>query len=139
MTMSEEDLELVRELNRAFNDRDRAWLDLFDPGAEVHLPPGLPGEQVYAGLSDIERAASLWTTSVEDYHWEMHELIDAGDCMVGLFRFRSQVNAHTSWLAPPFGAVFYMRAGRIARVLTFFSWEEAMRAAGLQASRTPHG
>lgn len=137
--MSEQDLEVVRELNRAFNNRDPAWLDLYDASAEVHLPPGLPGEQVYAGTGGVERAASLWTASAEDYHWDMHEVIDAGDCVVGLFRFRSRVNAHTAWLSPPLGAVFYVRAGKISRVLTFFSWEEALQAGGLQAPRAANG
>jgi ketosteroid isomerase-like protein len=137
--MSEQDLEVVRELNRAFNNRDRAWLDLYDESAEVHLPPGLPGQRVYAGLSGVEGAASLWTLSVEEYRWEMHDLIDAGDCAVGLFRFRSRMNAHTAWLSPPLGAVFYVREGKITRVLTFFSWEEALQAGGLEAHRVTHG
>jgi ketosteroid isomerase-like protein len=137
--MSEQDLEIVRELNRAFNNRESAWLDLYDASAEVHMPPGLWGRQVYAGLSGVEEAASLWTRSVEDYRWEMHELIDAGDCVVGLFRFRTRINPRTSWVSPPLGAVFYMRAGKIARVLTFFSWDEALEAGGVQAPRATHG
>jgi ketosteroid isomerase-like protein len=137
--MSERDLEIVRELNRAFNDRDRAWLDLYDASAEVHMPPGQWGRQVYRGLSGVEEAALLWTRSGEDYRWELHELIDAGDCVVGLFRFRTRINARTAWLAPPLGAVFYVRDGKITRVLTFFSWDEALEAGGVQAPRATRG
>jgi SnoaL-like domain len=137
--VSEQDLETVRELNRAFNNREATWLDLYTADAEVHLPPGLPGRRVYAGLTGVAEAASLWTRAVEDYHWERHELIDADECVVGLFRFRSRINARTAWLSPPLGAVFYMQAGKIARVFTFFSWEEALDIGGEKAMRATHG
>jgi ketosteroid isomerase-like protein len=130
--MAKADLEIVRELNRAFNSREARWLELYDADAEVHIPPGLPGKSVYSGLRGVERAAALWTDSVDDYHWDLHELIDAGDCVVGLFRFRSRVNARSAWLSPPLGAVFYMREGKIARVLTYFSWVEALQTAGVE-------
>jgi ketosteroid isomerase-like protein len=130
--MSEQDLEIVRELNRAFNRRDEHWLDLYDAAAEVHIPPGLPGTQVYSGLSGVAQAAALWTEAVDDFHWDLHELIDADDCVVGLFRFRSRLHAHSEWLAPPLGAVFYLREGKITRVLTYFSWIEALQTAGVE-------
>jgi ketosteroid isomerase-like protein len=130
--MSERNLETVRELNRAFNRRDPRWLELYDQDGEVQTSPGLPGKHIYAGPHGVARAAALWTEEVDDYHWELHELIDAAGCVVRLFRFRSRVNAQSAWLSPPLGAVFYVRDGRITRMLTYFSWGEALQAAGVE-------
>ena len=122
----------MRELNRAFNRRGERWVEFYDSDAEVHIPPGLPGSKVYTGHRRIEEAAALWTESVNDYHWDLQRLIDGGNCVVGLFRFRSRINAHSAWLSPPLGAVFYVRAGKVMRVLSYFSWAEALEAAGVE-------
>jgi ketosteroid isomerase-like protein len=130
--MAQEDLDIVRGLNRAFNRRHERWLDFYDPQAEIHLPPGLPGKAVYEGLRGVEEAAGLWTEAVDEFHRDLRRLIDGGDCVVGLFRFRSRINAHSAWLSPPLGAVFYLREGKVTRVLTFFSWAEALQAGGVE-------
>lgn len=51
---------------------------------------------------------------------------------MGLFYFSSRNDDAAEWLKPPLGAVFYMREGKITRVLTYFSWAEALTAAGAQ-------
>ena len=132
--MSREDVEVVRQLNQAFNKGTREWAEFYDPEAELRLPPGLPAgiDPVVNGRDPIRRAAALWTETVFEYRWDIERLIDAGDCIVGLFYFRSRIKPGDEWLNPPLGAVFYLREGRIVRLLSFFSWEEALQAAGVR-------
>jgi hypothetical protein len=132
--MSQQNVEIVRRLNAAFNRSSDEWLEFYDSSAEIQLPPGLFEDRVGAGREDIRRAAALWTETVDAYHWEMAELIDAGDeCVVGLSHFRSRINGGGAWLKPRLGVVFYLRDAKIVRVLAYFSWAEALQAAGVHA------
>jgi ketosteroid isomerase-like protein len=130
--VSQEDLELVRQMNRAFNERRPEWVDYYTSDAEVRVPPGWLEDRVFSGHEGIEEVAGLWTQSVSEYRWDIEELLDAGDCVVGLFRFSSRINSADRWIAPPLGAVFTMREGKVARVRTYFSWSEAREAAGME-------
>src|SRR5690349_9390810 len=129
--MSTQEVETVRALSRAFNERRKDWIDFYDPDAEVHVPPGWLEDAVYSGHQGVGAVAALWTERVDEYRWDIEELIDAGDCVVGLFRFSSRMRNDGVWLAPPLGAVFYFRRGRVAKILTYFSWAEALAAAGV--------
>ena len=70
--------------------------------------------------------------SVSEYRWDIEELLDAGDCVLGLCRFSSRMDSEGRWISPPLGAVFSMREGKVVRVCTYFSWSEARQAAGLE-------
>jgi ketosteroid isomerase-like protein len=130
--MSREDVETVRALNRAFNQRRKDWIDFYDTDAELHVPPGWLEDAVYSGHRGIEAAAALWIETVDEYRWDLEDLIDAGDCVVGLCRFSSRTRNNGGWLAPPLGVVFYFRDGKVAKMLTYFSWAEALAAAGVE-------
>ena len=132
--MSQENVELVRRQNEAFNRGGDGWLEFYDPGAEVHIPPGgfEDHDLIYTGHEGIKRAAALWTENVSEYRWDLVKLIDAGDSVVGLYRFRSRMTESGAWLEPPLGAIFDLRDGKIVRLLTYFSWDEALKGAGLE-------
>jgi ketosteroid isomerase-like protein len=130
--MSGQEIETVRELSRAFNEQRDDWIDFYDAEATVHVPPGWLEDAVYSGHDGVAEVAALWTERVEEYRWDIEQLIDAGDCVVGLFRFSSRMRNDGVWLAPPLGAVFYFRGGKVANILTYFSWDEALAAAGVQ-------
>jgi ketosteroid isomerase-like protein len=130
--MSQQDLELVRALNRAFNERDRDWVDYYSPDAEVRVPPGWLENRVFMGHRDIEEVAGLWTETVREYRWEIEQLIDGIDCVVGLCRFSSRINRGGNWLSPPLGMVLHVRDGKVTHVRAYFSWEEALAVAGIR-------
>ena len=131
--MSQENLEIIRRQNEAFNRGGDDWVEFYDSEAELHMPPGgWFDDPVYTGHDGIKRAAALWTEAVSEYHWEIAKLIDAGDCVVGLYRFHSRVTEGGAWLEPPLAAIFDLRQGKIVRALTYFSWDEALKAAGLE-------
>jgi ketosteroid isomerase-like protein len=130
--MSGQNVETVRALSRAFNEQSDDWIDFYDPQAIVHVPPGWLEDAVYSGHEGVAEVSALWTERVDEYRWDIEQLIDGGDCVVGLFRFSSRMRNDGVWLAPPLGAVFYFRDGKVAKILTYFSWDEALDAAGVQ-------
>jgi len=130
--LSQQDLELVRHMSRAFNERRREWVQYYTEDAELHVPPGWLDDRVFSGHGGLEEVADLWTQSVSEYRWDIEELLDAGDCVLGLCRFSSRMDSEGRWISPPLGAVFSMREGKVVRVRTYFSWSEARQAAGLE-------
>ena len=60
------------------------------------------------------------------------ETVDAGDCVVGLFHQRGRIEDGGAWVEAPVGAVLYMRDGKVVRAMMYFSWSEALQAAGVQ-------
>jgi ketosteroid isomerase-like protein len=129
--MSEENMHLVRRMNEAFNRGDDSWIGFYDPEVEFRTPPEWPEDSVYRGHDGIRRAAALWAESFSEYVWKIDSLIDAPDCVVGLHHHRGRIRDGGGWVERPLGAVYFLRSGKIARVLSFFSWSEALKAAGL--------
>ena len=132
--MPQENVETVRELNAAFN-RDpadtQAWLHFYDPEVEFHMPPEWPEERLYRGWDGLRDIVSRMTEVFGSYRWEGARLLDADDRVVGLWHHRGQVEGGPV-LEREVGTVFYFRGNRIIRVLGFFSWREALEAAGLR-------
>ena len=73
--MSESRLELIHELNVAFNAGED-WSRFYDPEAELHTPPEWLDQSVYRGHDGLREVLRLWTESFDEYHWEEERLID---------------------------------------------------------------
>jgi ketosteroid isomerase-like protein len=130
--VSHENVEIVRSMNVAFNCGEEGWVDFYDPEVEFWMPPEWPEDSVYTGQDDMRHAAGLWGRSFSEYEWTMDRIIDASDCVVALQRHRGRIGDGGAWVERPIGAVYYLTDGKIVRVLTFFSWSEALEAAGLE-------
>jgi ketosteroid isomerase-like protein len=130
--MSQENVEIVREMNEAFNRGDESWVAFFDPEAQFHTPPEFPDDSVYTGHEGIRRGAAVWIESFTEYRWDLDTLFDERDCVVGLFHHRGRLKDSGAWIERPVGTLYYLRDGRIVRVLSYFSWAEALKAVGLE-------
>ena len=127
--MSEESLAVVREMNEAFNRGNERWLEFYAPDVEFVMPPDWPDEPMHRGRESLARLLSTLTAVFGAQQWRIERLIDAGDdCVIGLARAQGQVEGKD--IEQRIAAVHYVRAGKVVRQLTFFSWEEALRAAG---------
>jgi hypothetical protein len=51
--------------------------------------------------------------------------------VVALYRSRGRIKDGGAWLEQPIGAVVYLRDSKILRVLSYFSWAEALEVGGL--------
>jgi hypothetical protein len=138
--MSEQDLETIRRLNAAFNaaphDID-AWLAYYHPDQEFHAPPEWPEKRVYLGREGISELAEAWFGPFDEYRWDTEEMIDAGDRVVALFHHRGRMG--DQWVEREIGAVFELREDKVIRCDAFFSWDEALEAAGVHRGDQAQG
>ena len=128
--MSRENVELVREMNRAFNRHEDRWLDFYHPDVEYVMPPEWPEDHVYRGREALRGLLSALTV-FEGQEWRLERVIDVGeDCVVALASVHARIQGQV--IDQRAAAVHYLREGKVIRQLTYSSWDEALKAAGLE-------
>lgn len=131
--MSDENVELARQLTDAFNRRDLAAMtQTFDP--EIEWRPGGPAaveRAVYRGRDEVSSGfAGTWETW-EVFRLEESEVRDLGDSVVWLGRAQMRGGASHVELDQEFAVHLLMRDGKIVRIRGFLTWQEALEAGGL--------
>jgi ketosteroid isomerase-like protein len=125
-------VEIVRETIETFNREGvEAALAYMDPEVEWLGPPEWLEKHLYEGHDGIREIAAVWGEQFEEYRLDLEDAIDAGDDHV-------VVLAHQRGLVkgvPMEGQIAYdwqLRDGKGVRVQVYFSWDEALHAAGLK-------
>jgi ketosteroid isomerase-like protein len=130
--MSQEGVLLARDAVAAFNRRDVAGLvDLATDDFEWVTWTGTVEPTAYhgaAGFASYFRDADVW----EVLHLDVHEYRDLGDgvLVAGTFHARgggSGVEIHAQYYS-----AFFTRGGKLARVLSFRTEDEALQAVALR-------
>jgi ketosteroid isomerase-like protein len=134
-SVSDEQLETLHRLNVAFNG-GRDWADFYDPEAELHMPAEWPDDPVYRGRNGLREVLRQWREGFDEYHWEEERLIDGPDCVVGLYRHVGRIKGADTWIDQRIGCVWRFRGEKIIHLDGYFSWDEAIGAAGLQDTGT---
>ena|SRR5215213_4818910 len=130
--MSQENVELIKGLHRAFNRRDMAGLlALLDPDVEwVPVLAVLEG-RVYHGHEDVRRwvedLASDWE-SFEVFYEEMREL---GDRVLVFGYWRARGRASGGMSEQPGTWLYEIKSGKVVRLKTFTNRAEALETVGL--------
>ena len=131
--MSQENVEIVREANAAFNRRDLDhWIEFFDPEIEYHDTPEFPDGGMHLGREGFRRHVESYLDAWSDASVEV-DARAVGKQVVGRVRYTgagmaSGIEVET----PEFGALYDFRAGRIRRVRQFTTYADALEAAGLR-------
>ena len=132
--MSQENVDLVREMYVAFHGGDAARaLSFFDESVAVDASARVDGG-MGRGRDALSRVIGQWLAGFDEWSEEIEELHDAGDqvCVVALQRGRgrdSGIGTQTRY------AILYeVRGGAITRMTLYSQPAEALRAAGLQRS-----
>jgi ketosteroid isomerase-like protein len=133
--MSQQNVELLRQMTEAFNRGDiEGMLAIADPPPEFEYAlsgvviPGVEGVQ--RGPDVLGRVAEFWG-EFDEPRFELHELIDAGDQVFVSATLRGRgkhSGAETSW---DLWAVWTVRDGRMVRWQVFTDRDAALEAAGL--------
>jgi ketosteroid isomerase-like protein len=136
--MSQENVEIVRELAEAFQHRqhERAF-EFYDPEIEwdssalADLYPDIAG--VYPGHEGVRAYWRNWLSAWSDLQFEIEDVVDAGDEVVLLIRNQWQWGRHSGIATemPPYGIVFTIRGGKVVRWRAYPDQESALKAAGL--------
>jgi hypothetical protein len=133
--MSQENVEVIREVNALFNEdpgNTDSWISYYDAEAEFHMPPEWPEGHIYRGHAAITALGHAWVGSFDEYRWDEERIVDAGGCVVALWHHRGRAHGTNDWFERQIGTVWYLSDRKIVKVLAFFSWDEALEAAGLR-------
>jgi ketosteroid isomerase-like protein len=131
--MSQENVEVVRTLLRAFDRADYgAALAALDPEVEWQVPPGIAiGQEVHRGRDGVQRGFAEWLGAWDTYRFETEEILDHADhVVVGGMQIGRGRGSGLEVRLPTFH-VFTLRAGKVARHRSFRHRRDALEAAGL--------
>ena len=131
--MSQENLEVVREMVTRFNRDGFLPEDLFDPDVELSNIRESPLPGPYRGYEGLREWRDGVFEVVEEGRFEIGELIDVDEADVVIYKMRLHGRARHTDLAINIGwtNVNWLREGRICRSESFTNHAEALEAAGL--------
>ena len=138
--MPSEQVEIVRRINDAFNQRDVEEM-LRDVDSEVELAewPDAPGAQTFHGLDGARRAFEGWFETWEWLQVEIEELEEAEDRVMATVFQRARGSASGAEVTIRAWNVYEFRDGKVRRLLLFTDRESAMEALqgpGLEGAKT---
>jgi ketosteroid isomerase-like protein len=132
--MSQENVEVVRRIARAFNERDvDALVAELDPGVEWEEQP-IPGvDPVYRGHEGVRRwAQTLLGPELRSLQVRVEELSEAGDAVIASGRARAEGRSSGVEIGMPLHIVFTFRGGQVVRRQVFQRRAAALEAVGLR-------
>ena len=135
--MSHENVEIVRRVLDAVARDDAATvLALYEPEVEWDISRSVHadvmGRGIYHGHEGLRSLFRQWYEAWESVEPDFDELIDAGEHVISVARWRGR--GRTSGVVvegPVLAGVWTIRNGKIIRVVWFPTREEAAEAAGL--------
>jgi uncharacterized protein len=131
--MLQENVEVALAAVDAWNRGDReAWVALWDEEAEFYpLRAQLEGES-YRGHDGLDRFLREMAEDFENVRFEIDEMRDAGEQVIGIGRFRARGRASGVDLNVPLGVVQRVQRGKIIYIRFFSEPADALEAAGLR-------
>ena len=129
--MSRENLELARNAVAAFNRRDvPALVELTTDDFEWVTWTGTVESTVYEGAEGLAayfKDADVW----EVLNLDVQEFRELGDVVLVVGMFHARGGGSGAEVRAPYYSAFFVNDGKLARVLSFRTEEEALEAAGL--------
>jgi uncharacterized protein len=126
--VSEQDVELVRRVFQAINERDvDAMLDAYHPDADLStLTSELVQGNAYRGHSGIREYFSSFADVWEELHLEPEEIRDLGDRILVVGRWSSRGKESGAAVESPAAWIFAVRDGRIVFTRAYRDAEDAL-------------
>ena len=133
--MSKENVEIVKEFTRLFEEGDRdSWRQYFDPDVVWDTSASdMPSAGVFHGHEGVERFFRDWLGTWRDHEVAHREYLDAGDSVVVVFRQRGTGRGSGVRIERDFFGVYDLRGSKVVRYHMYESRETALQAAGLSA------
>src|SRR5436190_7330643 len=132
--MSQENVEVVRRVNAAFNRGDyEGWAENLHPHVEFRdRAHAADTSETLKGLQALESLLSEWRESFDDFRAEISEYIDAGDHVVCATRWTGRGKASDAAVDVSQVDVYEVRQGKIVRAtLAYPDKTTALEAVGL--------
>ena len=132
--MSQQNVEIARSGLEALNrDGVDAIVDLCDPEVEwIAIPGFLPDAEDFHGRAGVRAWFGKIGETVGEVHWEAEEITDTGECL--LVALKLSAIGRASGIPGEFRIfqAWKMRNGKLARLESYLSREEALQATGLR-------
>jgi ketosteroid isomerase-like protein len=120
-------------------DVDRL-MELYLPESEWVMPPEWPERRVYRGKERIRELAMIGPEGFDDYRFELERIVELDDGRaLGLFLIRGNIKGSGVPLETEFGGIYTLRGEKFLRIEAFFSWADAIQAAGVGDRIEPPG
>jgi ketosteroid isomerase-like protein len=131
--MSQENVERARAAIDAYNrEGPEAFFELLDPEVEWVTDRSDLGRSTFRGVDGVRKSFDELSEALSDLRFEVSELREAGDCVVGLGHLRGRFRATGIEGQLPFGLVLTIGAnGKLVRYESFLDPRKALEAAGL--------
>jgi ketosteroid isomerase-like protein len=132
--MSQENVEIVRQMNAAFNRRDRdEILAYYRPDAELRdLQHAPDAPERLTGIDAIRAYWSQWDDAFDDFTAEFEECLDAGTYVLTTTYWQGKGKDSGLEISLRAVEVVEFADGKIARLTTGYSnKDEALKAVGL--------
>ena len=131
--MSQENVEIVRAANAAFNAHDtKRWLSFVLPEMEFVDHGGAVAEETASGHEDLSRLAEAWFETFPNFRATTEEYIDAGDRVVCVTHWQGTGAGSGLPYSQHAAEIYTLREGKIVHAeMGFADKTEALEAAGL--------
>jgi ketosteroid isomerase-like protein len=127
--VSQEDVDVVREMYAAFNRGDgETALKLLHPQPELHQPPEVVDAEAYIGLEAFLRGMSLFTEDFDNPRLEPQEVDEVGNCVLMRVGVSGRGKSSGAVMTTEFFHAWTFRDGKPCRCFV-----RSTRAAALQA------
>ena len=131
--MSLQTVELTRQAYEAWNEGDLDWM-LDHMTEDFEFQPGLGFSDLNAvirGKEGWRRFAETWREAWEDITVRVERIEELDDRVVALLTFDGRGRGSGVEVSLRVGHVATVRDGRLSKLVSFASWDEALEAVGL--------
>ena len=129
--MSEENVEMLREMYGAFHRGDAASaLRFFDPEVVLDASHRVDG-RVGRGLEEVAAIVVEWMETWEDWHQEVEEVRDLGDRVLVITMQSGRGRESGVEWSNRFGMLYDVEDGRVTRWTIYDDVRRSLEAAGL--------
>jgi ketosteroid isomerase-like protein len=118
---------LVETVYARLNEIDLGVVALFDPEVEWHWGQATPGQSVFRGHGQVRDGLLLWRESWDDFRMEPEELIEEGEYVFAMTRYRAHGAGSGIEVDTVVAHLFRITDGRLARWWMFGDAEKARR------------
>jgi len=131
--MSQENVEMVREMYEAFNREDaESALKLLHPEPELHQNPDVVDAEAYIGLEAFLRGMSLFTEDWDEPRLEPHEAYEVGNCVLMRVGISGRGKRSGAVMTTAFFHAWSFRDGKPCRCFVRSTRAEALKAVGVR-------
>jgi len=130
--MSQENVEIVRRLVDAFNERDlESFAELTTPDFEWTTSMAAVEGEIFWGREGIETYFGRMRDAWEEFLAVGDEFRDLGDRVLWRGRLQGRGRGSGVPVSAPLDILYDVRAGKVSSMHSFLDHDEALRAAGL--------